>query len=86
MDVLRSKQVKIRKPHKCWGCLRTFPAGTMMDYVVGVDGGEMYSVYWCDICQTVMSKMNFDDGDGIGAGDLIAEYRELYETMPPGEK
>lgn len=69
----------IRKPHVCWGCLRKFPVGTKMGYTSCADAGTVTSGYWCDTCQEVLSKEDFDYNDEIGAGELIDNYPEYYK-------
>lgn len=57
--------VKTRKAHCCWGCGREFPAGTDMQFITTVDGGDLISSYWCPVCQVVWSAGDYRDGDGI---------------------
>ena len=55
MSVLTGKVVITRKPHDCWGCGRTIPAGTKMGVSTNVGGGRIYSCYWCPVCEEYMS-------------------------------
>jgi len=76
MQNLKTKQVKIRKPHKCWGCMQLFPIGTEMEYNASTDGGEICSSYWCESCQKLLNEVDWTDfEDGIGFGEL-KEYME----------
>lgn len=45
MDVLTQKLVKTRKPHTCFGCGRTFPASTRMEFSTIADGGTVDNSY-----------------------------------------
>ena len=71
MDIISSKTVKTRKPHKCWGCCKEYPAGTKMEVVVSVDGGRIASVYWCDECKRLSTQLPYwDTQDGLAFGQL----------------
>ncbi len=71
MEVISSKQVKIRKPHNCWGCTTLVEPPTRMEVSVSVDGGKIMSAYWCDLCQDKMDKMDsYDRQDGFCYGVL----------------
>jgi len=71
MDQLSLKTVKIRKPHKCWGCTKEFPIGTTMTKSVTVDQGEFSSCYWCKECENFLSTLkDWELEDGIAFGEL----------------
>ncbi len=55
-QVLSSKMVKTRKPHRCFGCTRQVPVGTHILRVVSVDQGEASSAYWCSVCDRAVSN------------------------------
>ncbi len=50
MDVLSWKTVKTRKPHRCFGCGKEYPYGSIMLYGTFADNGFIYKNYWCNIC------------------------------------
>jgi len=77
METLQHKKVKTRKIHSCYGCAREFPEGTLMYYHVQVDGGDLLSSYWCDICISVWERY-MSPGDTIDEGELMQEYPEEY--------
>ena len=78
MNIIGSKIVKTRKPHKCWGCCKEFSAGTRMEVVVSVDGGHMIRAYWCEECKRVSNQLpSWDTQDGLAFGQL-AELLEEY--------
>lgn len=53
MDVLTQKLVKTRKPHICFGCGRTFPIGTRMEFSTIADSGTVDNSYLCETCLEV---------------------------------
>ena len=65
-DFLKSKEVKTKKPHICWGCTTLFPAGSVLTYVVAVDNGDFSSCYWCDKCIEIMSRENIHEDIEFG--------------------
>lgn len=69
---IRNKKVTTRKPHRCFGCGRTFPTGTQMDFSVFVDDG-IFNCYLCKSCQ----KVAYDIGDEFCFGDLLEDALEL---------
>ena len=77
-DILTNKIVITKKPHRCWGCLRMFPINTAMGYISTAGFGTVIGSYWCNTCQEVLSKEDYQYGDEIGAGELIDNYPEYY--------
>lgn len=76
-DLVTYKDVTIRKPHRCFGCTREFPAGTKMEYRSWTDAGRWAHGYFCHTCQEVevkMGRMGFED---YGYGDLRDDALEL---------
>jgi uncharacterized Fe-S center protein len=62
MKTLTNKEVKIRKPHKCWGCAKEFPIGTIMRFTTQVDSdNNIASSYWCEKCQEILRSMELED-------------------------
>ena len=85
MEYISSKYVKIRKPHKCWGCRREFSKGEILHRVTSSDMGKISSIYWCDICNKIISQMDHSDTeDGFMYGEIIDnindEDRKLYDN------
>lgn len=56
---ISQKRVKTRKPHRCFGCMRQVPIGTMIQRTVSAEDGRASSAYWCDIC---CDSMDNDSG------------------------
>lgn len=90
MDLLRDKEVKTIKPHRCVGCCRKFPKGTKMKFEVWADGGTVYNNYICETCQEIISQLVNKYGPGFeySAGDLredAIEYEARFAELG-GEK
>ena len=82
--VLQNKKVTIRKPHRCWGCLREFPSKTEMIMNVTVDTVPFTS-YWCKTCEKIIHDIGWDEfEDGIGKGELIDNYPDYYKEGGEG--
>ena len=79
MDILKSKYVKIRKPHKCAQCLRMFNIGAKMYYMAVTDGGDFYSFYLCKTCSDIMAKSHPDDDWYEGDIDSMLDKDETPE-------
>lgn len=75
-DILRWQERKTRKPHKCFGCGKEYPAGSKMVNAAYVDGGSVFSDYLCPVCEEYMRR-NFEPGDETG-------YGEIYGGDPDG--
>lgn len=84
MDVIGIKKVKTRKPHVCFGCGRTFDAGTIMQRECVVDG-TAWTCYLCETCEEIESnfKKIDKDVDFFGFGDL-REYVLEFERNGGG--
>lgn len=71
MECIAQKKVKTLKPHKCWGCCEDIPVGTSVIRTVTTEDRRISTAYWCDICYSFMSQMDwFDLQDGFGYGEL----------------
>ena len=71
MEQIARREVKTRKPHRCFGCGTLYPHGTDMSVVVESEKGRAESTYWCEVCEEVMSR-TFEYGDTCSPGDLYA--------------
>lgn len=47
---IRSKIVKVRKLHKCFGCLSTINIGEKAEINTNVFDGSIYNIYFCLRC------------------------------------
>jgi hypothetical protein len=75
-DILHWEKRKARKPHRCFGCGKTYPAGSQMVHAAYADGGSVDSCYWCVTCIEYMRRY-FNPGDEIGRD-------EIYDNDPEG--
>ena len=84
MDNLKDQIVKIRKPHKCWGCTREFQIGAKLRVLAAADGGTVNTSYWCSTCMDYWDT-HMKDSDGVGFGELRDEagkdWTELRDKL-----
>ena len=71
---LSYKQVRTRKPHRCWGCRSEIPKATLAWVTVWTDGGAIGRTYWCDICDSIM-RDSVDDM--VCEGELTEQAEEV---------
>ena len=74
MNTIRNGIVVTRKAHRCWGCAGRFPAKSRMRSVSNVDGGSVFTSYWCKPCDDVYSDNMA--GEEIGYGELGDYYAD----------
>jgi len=79
-EILKSKNVITRKPHRCWGCAKTYPSGSNMSAVSCAEGGTVETIYWCPTCIEYMHRY-FDYGDDINFGDILANDPEGWQQI-----
>lgn len=80
MSIISSKTVKTRKEHTCFGCRRKMPKGSKLERITSVDGGDISTNYWCNVCQSYWNE-HMEYGDEIGFGELKSEGSEGWETI-----
>lgn len=77
IEVLTSKMLIIRKPHKCFGCLKEIKKGERARYSVSVQDGRFAHVYLCEECDDYISDLDprdYEDGFLEGEiGDMRSE-------------
>ena len=79
MDVLRSENVKIRKPRSCFGCGKRFDVGSTLSCTTCVDGGEIMSTYMCLECVDYINEHDeIRDCDGTVYEYCVTEHKEEY--------
>jgi predicted SprT family Zn-dependent metalloprotease len=84
MICLSNKIVRTRKDHKCWGCTKLFPKGSLLKKITSVDGGEILTVYYCGECQyelTMIDSRDYQDGILYGELTINKQERERYERL-----
>ena len=79
-DTLRWERRKTRKPHQCFGCGKTYPAGIEMVNAAYADGGSVYSCYWCETCEEYMRRY-FESGDETCYGEIYENDPEKWEML-----
>lgn len=84
MTNLKYKVVRLRKPRKCWGCMKQHEKGQLMRNSVAVDSGEIYSSYWCRPCDEYVNKFRENFDDGVSYGEFAGEdhYQEFAKDVP----
>ena len=60
---LSYKVVQTRKPHRCYGCAKLFPAGSILAYQFEVDGGDIGSYYLCQDCDCWLKDQTDPDAE-----------------------
>lgn len=71
---------KTRKPHRCFGCAKEYPAGSDMINAAYADGGTVDSCYWCNTCREYM-KRHFRYGDETCYGEIYASDPEEWNKL-----
>jgi hypothetical protein len=78
------KLVKTRKPHRCFGCAKTYPAASLLHYSSGVNEDGMWSTYFCQVCKDIWDAMHKEDPfayESIFEGDLFSECPEEWLSV-----
>ena len=57
MTILKNRNVKTKREHQCFSCLRKFPPGTEMRYLVCTCENDFYTTHTCKICQEIMDLL-----------------------------
>lgn len=57
LEVLQSKTVKARKPHRCYECGKTINPGDQYHYLTGVCSGDMHQQHTCTFCRRVFEDL-----------------------------
>jgi len=71
---LQDKTVKTRKPHRCFGCAKIYPAGWLMRFNTSVGEDGFCSTYFCSVCQEIWDSIHKNDPfayESITEGDLF---------------
>lgn len=57
--------VKVRKPHRCYGCKRVWPAGSKMLTWTGIYDGPPNRTYFCEVCMAYTARYPGAYGDEV---------------------
>lgn len=61
MTIFERETVHIHYPHRCWGCDRFFPAGSMLTSISSVTGNSIsQTLWWCLTCLAYWVKERVD--------------------------
>lgn len=82
MQIIGDKTVKIRKPHRCFGCRRPFPVGTTMRKTDTEDGGSISTCYHCAVCSEIQSLTDFYD-DWLDEGWVLDDIDQSRSKNEP---
>jgi len=80
----QDKTVKTRKPHRCFGCAKTYPAGSFLRYSSGVGEDGIWSTYFCSVCREIWDQIHTLDRfayESILEGDLFAESPDEWLSI-----
>ncbi len=81
MSFYRTKKVKTRASHPCWGCGKIFAKGANLRRDTGAATDGIFSCYWCEVCGPFLDSLPDEDTeDGL-------MFRELrgHPDYPKGE-
>ncbi len=56
-DMLSEKDVRARKPHRCYECGKVIEPGQTYHCIVGVCAGEMVTMHTCRFCVRVRADL-----------------------------
>ena len=87
--VISEKDVIVRKPHQCFGCLQSIQKGDPANRQVCTDSGEIYSLYMHTYCDSVMYEMlsiyGMDNEELLIEGCVTEYLREIEFDGSPLE-
>jgi hypothetical protein len=82
---LKHKQVKTKKPHLCFSCLKRFPENTVMINWAGITDGDFNSGYTCLTCEEIIALSANDRhrSDGVVEFGYVSEMtsKEITPEM-----
>jgi hypothetical protein len=81
MACIDVKHVVTRKAHKCYGCERTFEAGSRLQVVTTVDRSEISDTYWCAVCEAYWTEQGYHEEDAGSPGDVKAADPSYWEEL-----
>ena len=67
---LKEATPKARKPHQCWLCEGTIPAGSTYVYRAGAEDGQMVAMHMHTACEAETHDWDAMDWETFSQGDL----------------
>lgn len=81
-ELISTATVTTRKTHICFGCNRDIPRGNVMNVMVCVDGGEIYRLRQCEICDEIARHLDCNE---LVEGYTDYEMSEYPDVNTPAE-
>lgn len=84
MSFFNCKLVIVRKPRKCYTCLKLLPKGALMEYRSGYHPEcRWWHMYMCECCIAFDDEGEVDWSEGVAPGefleyDFYKDFRENY--------
>ena len=60
-ECIASKDVRLRKARKCFGCLKFMECGDSARVETCKEDGKIYDIYLCLDCKKKVESMQYDD-------------------------
>lgn len=76
-EIIAHKYVKTRKPHKCFGCAREFPKGSILKREAVAEDGTVFTAYMCPDCEDYLQS-----GDYSGEEIYFGQLRDIILDHP----
>lgn len=73
--IIRTKKVKTRVAHKCFGCDRLFLRNKTLFVETIANDFEIWDCYLCETCYTIACNLEYNDG--FCRGELLEEALEI---------
>lgn len=80
--VLNQREVKIRKPRRCYGCMEVFPIGSKMEYQAGTYEDGFWTCYHCEYCTMIKKGFKREDYEDGYAEGWFHDMRESKGQNP----
>jgi len=72
---INRKEVKTRKQHRCHACGEVFEKSSRMTASTNVDGGDIYTLYYCEFCSELIDNWpEYFMDDMLFYNDCVKDY------------
>ena len=78
--IIHWNSVKIRKPHRCFGCGKEYQSGSAMTNAAYTNNGTIHTAYWCPVCAEYMNRY-FQFGEECSYRDIYDNDRQGWESL-----